>query len=123
MEDKKYTTDHPKVRVVHLGTGNWRTEVQDDDGQWYITGPPHNTKLLALLSVNEEFVRTHFEVIEYSRKFMLSIDMENAAFSDPAELPRLLREIADSPAIASYHVDRGVVADVNGNTVGEWRMT
>jgi hypothetical protein len=47
-------THDPRVRVANHGTGNWRTEVQDEPGaSWDITGPPYPTKAEALLHVDE----------------------------------------------------------------------
>ena len=56
-------TRHPDVRVVNHGRENWRTEVRDSGGEWDITGPPYPTKLVAMLAVDDAFIRTHFEVI------------------------------------------------------------
>ena len=51
-------THDPRVRVVSHGTGNWRTEVQDEPGaSWDITGPPYPTKAEALLHVDETAAR------------------------------------------------------------------
>ena len=53
-------------------------------------------------------------------KFKLEIAMDNAAFDDPGELPRILHELADrirkNPEVDDYSV-----RDVNGNTVGQGR--
>ncbi len=48
------------------------------------------------------------------------VKMDNAAFEDPGELPRLLREAARLvEARAGEHPLSGVLHDINGNTVGQ----
>jgi hypothetical protein len=74
---KVTATDHPQVRVVCHGPGNWRTEVQDEPGaDWAITGPPHITKTTALLAVPE--------VVLY--QFGTAAELE-AAHRSPARRP------------------------------------
>jgi hypothetical protein len=46
-------TRDPRVRVVNYGPRNWRTEAQDADGSWSITGPPYASKTEALLMVDQ----------------------------------------------------------------------
>ena len=52
-------TTHPRVRVIHLGAGNWRTEIEED-GLWLLTGPPWSTATKARDSVDADFVWVHF---------------------------------------------------------------
>lgn len=51
--------------------------------------------------------------------FKLEIDTENAAFEDPSEVPRMLRE-------AAKKIDGGQMSgklrDINGNICGEWKF-
>lgn len=61
-------------------------------------------------------------------KFTLKIDMGNAAFEDAGngiELARILREAAqklyDMGEVVRGETDR--LRDINGNTVGEWKVT
>lgn len=62
-------------------------------------------------------------------KFLLTINMDNAAFAEDEgggiELARILREVADrvdgriGPEAGSY----GGVRDTNGNKCGRWEVT
>ena len=57
-------------------------------------------------------------------KFRATIDMGNAAFDDgnaPVELARILRDMADK--IEDRWWREGPCADVNGNLVGNWKVT
>ena len=55
-------------------------------------------------------------------KFDLSVKMDNAAFEDSAELPRILRQIAKQ--IEEHpESERYVAMDVNGNFVGTGRIS
>lgn len=60
-------------------------------------------------------------------KFVLEIAMDNEAFEDPAELPRVVGGVAETlSAIANLGgsgSNDGRVRDVNGNTVGVWSVT
>ena len=47
------STRNPRIRIENYGRQNWRTVVQDDSGDWAITGPPYATKLEALSMVSE----------------------------------------------------------------------
>lgn len=53
-------------------------------------------------------------------KAELTINMDNAAFENPSELARILRELADkiesNEGVSSG--DKLVARDINGNTVG-----
>ena len=62
--------------------------------------------------------------------FRLTIETDNAAFHDPigdesknAECARILRSVARELDEHGYHTDLGTIVDINGNTVGEWRLT
>jgi hypothetical protein len=58
-------------------------------------------------------------------RFVLEVNLDNAAFvDDPTELARILREVADSPDIASpgCRTEGVKVRDINGNTVGVWEI-
>ena len=53
-------TRNDRIRIVNAGgRKNWRTVVQDDCGDWDITGPPYATKMEALSMVSE-IERTYF---------------------------------------------------------------
>ncbi len=59
--------------------------------------------------------------------FKLEIETENAAFEDSGEVPRILRELASRLESHAYMTRGegggvGVVADLNGNTVGHWTL-
>lgn len=60
-------------------------------------------------------------------KFTLTIELDNDAFGDPQELARILRKLADSPDLPGLGWaaagDTMRVADINGNTVGGWKVT
>lgn len=48
----------------------------------------------------------------------LTFETDNAAFiDDGSEIPRILRAIADKVESGQW---RGIVQDVNGNTIGEY---
>jgi hypothetical protein len=53
-------------------------------------------------------------------KFTLEIEMDNAAFGDPSELSRVLRQCATD--VADLDRDDGRLRDINGNTVGRWSV-
>ena len=58
-----------------------------------------------------------------SNMFTLSFDMDNAAFDAedaPEECARILRRVVYRLDAGDTH---GLVADVNGNTVGSWKIT
>jgi hypothetical protein len=52
-------TRNPRIVIENYGPKNWRTVVEDDCGDWAITGPPYATKLEAL-SMISEVERTYF---------------------------------------------------------------
>ena len=52
-------TRNDRIRIVNCGRKNWRTVVQDDCGDWDITGPPYATKMEAM-SMIAEVERTAF---------------------------------------------------------------
>ena len=52
------------------------------------------------------------------KRFRLEIELENDAFRDSGELPRILRAVAKR--IEDGEI-RGTVRDVNGNTCGSWK--
>lgn len=55
-------------------------------------------------------------------QFKVEFDTDNAAFADddgPTEVAVILRHIAN--VVESGTRDEGVVRDVFGNTVGEWK--
>jgi hypothetical protein len=58
-------------------------------------------------------------------KFSLRIDMGNAAFEDdPGELSRILERLARELREERHRPgDRYRLADINGNTVGEAKVT
>ena len=52
------------------------------------------------------------------KRFDLKIELENDAFRDSGELPRILREVASKVEDGEI---RGRIRDVNGNTCGSWK--
>lgn len=52
--------------------------------------------------------------------FTLTFKTQNAAFDSGVEVSRILREIADK---VESDYSEGTAKDVNGNTVGEWKLT
>jgi len=52
------------------------------------------------------------------KRFKMEVELENDAFRDGAELPRILRAVAKR--IEDGEI-RGTVRDVNGNTCGSWK--
>lgn len=58
-------------------------------------------------------------------KFVLNIDCGNAAFDpDPVpEVARILREVADRLESGAFPRNSVNVRDINGNTVGTFRLT
>lgn len=56
--------------------------------------------------------------------FDAQIDLSTAAFTDPTELPRILRKIADvlTEVGDQEEPDFGTVRDINGNSVGQWSI-
>lgn len=52
-------------------------------------------------------------------RFTLTVDLNNSAFEDPDELPRILRRVADDLGLPVAG-DDGSARDLNGNTVGRW---
>ena len=57
-------------------------------------------------------------------RYTLTIDLDNAAFEDPAELSRILRmEAARFVMSADAYPHVKTVQDVNGNTVGQAEIT
>lgn len=52
-------TRNPRIRIANGGRKNWRTMVQDDCGEWSITGPSYASKMEAL-SMVAELEHTHF---------------------------------------------------------------
>jgi len=63
-------------------------------------------------------------------KFILEIDLENAAFTDNegesgyAEVARILRYVADRVEVNDrpYQEDCGTAKDINGNSVCKWEV-
>lgn len=57
----------------------------------------------------------------------ITMDLDNMAFEDPSEVPRILRALANDLQHAGYaaivNADTGTLTDVNGNTVGSWEVT
>lgn len=56
-------------------------------------------------------------------RFTLEIRMDNAAFDDPFELARIVREIANDVNENQGPCHAQSVHDVNGNRVGQWKVT
>lgn len=52
-------------------------------------------------------------------KFTMTVDMSNAAFADPGELTRIIREVARRPEEGERYGD---LKDINGNIVGTWKV-
>lgn len=52
--------------------------------------------------------------------FTLTIETNGAAFSDPSELARILRDLARDMDGYGDVRDSGKLRDINGNAVGEW---
>jgi hypothetical protein len=53
-------------------------------------------------------------------KFFLEVAMDNAAFENSTELPRILREVATR--LEDSTDASGSVFDINGNKVGAFKM-
>lgn len=54
--------------------------------------------------------------------FKLNFETGNAAFDEwDAEIPRILRDIADKVERGEY-LTRAPIRDINGNTIGEWGL-
>lgn len=54
--------------------------------------------------------------------FTLKIETGNAAFENPQEVARILKNLAhDAASELRDMADRGALRDANGNTVGTWR--
>lgn len=51
-------------------------------------------------------------------QLILKINLGNAAFEDRAELPRILRELADDFEEYGIAKQRCMISDINGNTTG-----
>ena len=53
------------------------------------------------------------------------INADNAAFEDDrnAELSRILRKLADRLEFVSADFDGGQLIDINGNSVGWWKVS
>lgn len=51
----------------------------------------------------------------------INFDTGNAAFDDPGELARILRDLADN--IDARSADSGDIRDANGNRVGTWEVS
>ena len=62
-------------------------------------------------------------------KLTITMDLDNAAFlNNPHELLRVLRKLSGQLIVGitaqrGLKVDDGLLEDLNGNTVGEWRVT
>lgn len=57
-------------------------------------------------------------------EFKLNIEMDNDAFDRSGrELRRILREVTKRMEDFDGRADRGAVHDINGNTVGTWRIS
>lgn len=57
-------------------------------------------------------------------KCVVNIELENAAFDDAQELPRILRELAGQIArIGELEPGTWPLRDINGNRVGEAKVT
>lgn len=57
-------------------------------------------------------------------RFTLKIDLDNAAFAEPDELPRILHTVADRLAAnpGMQTASTAAVRDVNGNMCGAWKV-
>lgn len=54
-------------------------------------------------------------------RFVITFSCDNAAFDDPAEAARILRNIADqSENTPLAHGAGRPIFDINGNRIGEW---
>ena len=51
----------------------------------------------------------------------ISFCTDNAAFEDPTEVPRILKELADN--IDPRAGECGSIRDSNGNKVGSWEVS
>lgn len=54
--------------------------------------------------------------------FTLMVKTDTAAFEDPGELGRIMREVANRVRYVEGELS-GVARDINGNTVGHWTLT
>lgn len=57
--------------------------------------------------------------------FRLEFDTGNSAFSDPNEISRILKKVADQTAVRIAEEDdeypiEGTILDINGAKVGSW---
>lgn len=57
-------------------------------------------------------------------KFILTIDLDGAAFDEEGELARILHKVGDKADNSGWQVglDRKI-RDSNGNTIGTWKFT
>ena len=56
--------------------------------------------------------------------FTPKIETASAAFEDPQEIARILKNLAHDAANELRDLpDRGALRDINGNTAGTWRYT
>jgi hypothetical protein len=53
------------------------------------------------------------------KEVTIKVNMENAAFEDYLELPRILHVLADKLEAKQMHFGSIRLLDINGNTVGE----
>lgn len=51
--------------------------------------------------------------------FTVIFNMDNAAFEDLSETPRILKDIADKVELG---MESGLIRDINGNMIGEWEI-
>jgi hypothetical protein len=79
-------------------------------------GPPWCGTVYCPVCIEETF-----SDLEVSRRFRLTIYLDNEAMYTAVELAKALRRTADQveqrPAIVG---EQGSIADLNGNTVGSW---
>jgi hypothetical protein len=56
-----------------------------------------------------------------AKQIRITVNMENAAFEEPSELPRILRELAGKLEPERRYMHFGLISlrDINGNKVGE----
>jgi hypothetical protein len=98
-------TADPRVRIACHGARNWRTEVQDsvDNEIWYITGPPYESRAVALACVDGTVSR-HF-----------GEPTHDALRTLRAQVERLTAEKAELAEKLSHEKDRATALYVDGD--------